>query len=119
MKLDFKVYFTLQKKVYITDGNLEIMSTGGEEPQAMILDSSTDTSTDSSTDSSSDSSSNSDSSDEEKKKKKRKKKNGKKRSKKTKKENKKVKRSNGKGERGMDMLYLARYTVKKIVFTTF
>lgn len=82
------------------------MATGCEEPQAMILDSSTDTTTDSSTDSSSDSSSssNSDSSDEEKKKKKRKKKNSKKKSKKRKKENKKVKRSNGKGERGMEYL---------------
>ncbi|XP_067298827.1 protein FAM133 [Pseudorasbora parva] len=55
------------------DGNLEIMATGSEEPQAMILDSSTDTTSDSSTDSSSESSSISDSSDEEKKKKKRKK----------------------------------------------
>ncbi|XP_067278018.1 protein FAM133-like [Pseudorasbora parva] len=81
------------------DGNLEIMATGSEEPQAMILDSSTDTTSDSSTDSSSESSSISDSSDEEKKKKKRKKKNGKKKSKKRKKENKKVKKSNGKGER--------------------
>ncbi|XP_067282170.1 uncharacterized protein DDB_G0280579-like isoform X2 [Pseudorasbora parva] len=88
------------------DGNLEIMATGSEEPHAMILDSSTDTTSDSSTDSSSESSSISDSSDEEKKKKKRKKKNGKKKSKKRKKENKKVKKSNGKGERGMDTLYL-------------
>ncbi|XP_052466464.1 pre-mRNA-splicing factor CWC22 homolog [Carassius gibelio] len=77
--------------------DLEIMDTGGGEPQAMTLDSSTDTTTDSSTDSSS--SSISDSSDEEKKKKKRKKKNGKKKSKKRKKDNKMVKRSNGKGER--------------------
>ncbi|KAK3528651.1 hypothetical protein QTP70_007200 [Hemibagrus guttatus] len=77
---------------------MEIMATGDEEPQAMMLDSSTDTSTDSSSDDSS-SSSTSDSSVEEKKKKKYKKKNGKKRSKKRKKENKKMKRSGGKGER--------------------
>ncbi|KAK3529935.1 hypothetical protein QTP86_009327 [Hemibagrus guttatus] len=80
------------------DGNMEIMATGDEEPQAMMLDSSIDTSTDSSSDDSS-SSSTSDSSVEEKKKKKYKKKNGKKRSKKRKKENKKMKRSCGKGER--------------------
>ncbi|KAK9958531.1 hypothetical protein ABG768_010644 [Culter alburnus] len=85
-----------EKSAQEQDGNIEIMATGDEEPQAMMLDSSTDTSTDSSSD---DSSSTSDSSVEEKKKKKYKKKNGKKRSKKRKKENKKMKRSGGKGER--------------------
>nr|XP_055076519.1 protein FAM133-like isoform X2 [Misgurnus anguillicaudatus] len=92
-----------EKSAKEQEGNIEMMATEDEEPQAIKLDSSTDTTTDSSTDSSSDSSSSStsDSSDEDKKKKKRKKKNHKNRSKKRNKENKKVKRSNGKGERGM------------------
>ncbi|XP_073718971.1 uncharacterized protein [Misgurnus anguillicaudatus] len=90
-----------EKSAKEQEGNIEMMATEDEEPQAIKLDSSTDTTTDSSTDSSSDSSSSStsDSSDEDKKKKKRKKKNHKNRSKKRNKENKKVKRSKGKGER--------------------
>lgn len=44
VKLRSKHYLCLF--YHLTDGNMEIMATGDEEPQAIMRDSSTDTSTD-------------------------------------------------------------------------